>query len=120
MQQRHPVHASLRASAPLEPWSLRGASILSAFRAGVAHGESGLACEWGEKRRDTWGDQELHVDVGRWLRPALPSHRHVTSGPADLGARPADSSARLARVPSWPLALAQEAPPKMGIRERSK
>lgn len=48
-------------------------------------------------KEDTWGDQELHVDVGRWLRPALPSHRHVTSGPADLGAaRPADSGARLA------------------------
>lgn len=47
------------------------------------------------------------MDVGRWIRPAFPSHRHVTSGPADLGARPADHGARPfdpgarpARVPS--------------------
>lgn len=58
-------------------------------------------------RRDTWGDRELHVDVGRWIRPAFLSHRHVTSGPADLcarpadhGARPVDPGARPARVPS--------------------
>lgn len=65
-------------------------------------------------RRDTWGDQELHVDVGRWLRPALPSHRHVTSGPADLGARPADSGARPARVPSPALSSGTGGPAQNG------
>ena len=91
MRRRLAAPPGLRALRPPSLGLSAAPPFCSAFRAGAADGErSGVRVGEGGIRG---GGQELHVDVGRWLRPALPSHRHVPSGPADPGARPA-------RVPS--------------------